>query len=110
MALYMALAGFGALVFTPDEYERAHYHVATWSLVFLACFPRRAFRWSMVLIIPFVTAGLVAAYAWNWLARNTGEGDVANLVALLALAFGIEGCVATVRKLNELGNRPVRKW
>jgi hypothetical protein len=120
--LLVALAGFADLLFFGDEYNRAsrlfytHYHVATWSLAFLACYPRLVFRFSGIFIVPLMTASLVGAYAWNWLSRNevlsvaSGEDALKNGAALVALGFAFEGCVAFIRWVSALGNRPVRKW
>jgi hypothetical protein len=122
VALLVALAGFADLLFFGDDYTRAsrlfhiHYQVATWSLVFLACYPRRTFRFSGIFIVPLMIASLVGAYAWNWLSRNevlsvaAGEGALQNGAALIAFAFAVEACAAFIRKVSALGDRPARKW
>jgi hypothetical protein len=122
VALLVAIAGFADLLFSGDEYKRTsrlfhtHYLVANWTLVFLACYPRRVLRFSGIFIVPLVTASLIGTYAWNWLSRNevlsvaSGEAALKNGAALLALGFAVEGCAAFIRWVSALGDSPVRKW
>jgi hypothetical protein len=120
VALLFAVATFADLLFFGDEYRRAsaqfhlRYQISSWLLVFLAVYPRLLIRLSGLFAVPLMLVSVVAAYVFNWLARNevlSSEPALKNGLALMALAFAFESYRAFMRKGGAKRiDKPVRKW
>ena len=120
VALLFAIATFADLLFFGEEYRHAsaqfhlRYQLSSWLLVFLAFYPRLLIRSSSLFVVPLMLVSVVAAYVFNWLARNavlSSEPALKNMLALIALAFAFESYRAFVRKREaKRPDKPVRKW